>query len=64
MMKQDDQDCALCRLMRSLAFSGVGMAVGAGAAHLLGASRENMVYAGIVVATVLVFGLLDKKRGH
>jgi hypothetical protein len=62
-MKQYEQDCALCRLMRGLAFSGLGMGIGAGIAHLLGASRENMVYAGIVVATLLVFGLLGRKRG-
>ncbi|MGY6277190.1 hypothetical protein [Methylomonas sp. MgM2] len=60
-MKKFDRDCALCRVMRSLAFTGIGMALGAGAAHLFGASKEHMVYTGIAVAAVLVFGLLSRK---
>lgn len=61
-MKQYDQECVVCRLMRSLAFSGLGMGLGAGSAYLLGASKETMVYSGIVVATLLVFGLLGRKK--
>lgn len=62
-MKRYDQDCAICRLMRSLAFSGLGMSLGAGCAYLFGASKENMVYSGIIVAGLLVFGLGRKKKG-
>jgi len=61
-MKKYDPDCALCRVMRGLAFSGLGMGLGAGAAHLLGGGRETMVYAGIAVSAILVFGLLWRKK--
>lgn len=63
-MKHYDQDCSVCRLMRSLAFSGLGMGLGAGLAYLLGGSKEHMVYAGIVLATLLVFGPLGRKKKH
>lgn len=55
-----NKDCPLCKLMRSLAFSGLGMGLGAGAAYLFGASKENMVYTGMVVAAIVVFGLMDR----
>lgn len=45
-----------------MAFSGVGMAIGAGVAYLLGASRENMVYSGIVAAAMLIFGLAGRNK--
>ena len=61
-MKGYDRNCPFCRLMRSLAFSGVGMGVGSGTAYLLGASKENIMMSGIVVAAVIVFGMLDKKK--
>jgi len=48
--------------MRSLAFTGVGMAIGSGSAYLLGASQENIYMSGIVVSTIIVFGMLDKKK--
>ena len=61
-MKGYDRNCPFCRLMRSLAFSGVGMGIGSGTAYLLGASKENIMMSGIVVAAVIVFGMLDKKK--
>ncbi len=61
-MRGYDRNCPFCRLMRSLAFSGVGMGLGSGSAYLLGASKENIMMTGIVVAAVIVFGLLDKKK--
>jgi len=48
--------------MRSLAFTGVGMAIGSGSAYLLGASQENIYMSGIVVSTIIVFGMLDKNK--
>jgi len=63
-MKKYDRDCALCRVMRGLAFSGLGMGLGAGGAYLVGANRENMVYAGIVVSFILVFGILGRKKSQ
>lgn len=61
-MRDYDRNCPVCRLMRSLAFSGLGMGIGGGVAYLFGASRENIVMAGIVTAAVLVFGIIDKKK--
>jgi len=48
--------------MRALAFSGVGMALGGGVAWLLGASKQNIMMSGIVVAAMIVFGLQNNKR--
>lgn len=61
-MRGYDRNCAFCRLMRSLAFTGVGMGVGCGTAYLLGASLENILMSGIVVSAIIVFGMLDKKN--
>ncbi len=62
MRAYDPDNCAFCRLMRSLAFTGVGMGIGCGAAYLLGATQENIIMSGIVVSAIIVFGLLDKKK--
>ena len=61
-MRDYNRDCSVCRLMRSLAFTGLGMAIGGGAAYLLGASKQDSIMTGIVTAAILVFGILDKKN--
>lgn len=61
-MKHYNEDCSVCKMMRSMAFTGLGMGLGVGIAYLLGADKQNMVYTGIVVATILVFGLLGRKK--
>jgi hypothetical protein len=61
-MKGYDENCAFCRLMRSLAFTGVGMGLGSGGAYLLGANLENILMSGIVVSAIIVFGMLGKKN--
>ncbi len=61
-MRHNDQNCPVCRLMRSFAFSGLGMAIGSGTAYLMGASKENIMMSGVVVAAILVFGMLGKKK--
>ena len=61
-MKYYREDCSVCKLMRSMAFTGLGMGLGVGAAYLLGADKQNMVYSGIAVATILVFGLLGREK--
>lgn len=61
-MRGYDRDCSYCRLMRSLAFTGVGMAIGSGTAYLIGASKQNIIMSGIVVSAIIVFGMLDKKN--
>jgi len=63
-MRGYDRNCAFCRLMRSLAFTGVGMALGCGVAYLLGASQENIMLSGIFVATIIVFGKYDPKNNR
>ncbi len=63
-MKHRDQDCPFCRMMRALAFSGVGMVLGTGSAYLLGASKETMVYIGIITATIIVFGVLGRQQDN
>ncbi len=61
-MRGYNRDCAFCRFMRSLAFSGLGMGLGSGAAYLYGADRSNVVMTGIVVAAIVVFGLVDNNK--
>ncbi len=61
-MRGYDRDCAYCRLMRSLAFTGVGMGIGSGTAYLLGASQQNIMMSGIVVSAIIVFGMLDRNK--
>lgn len=61
-MRAYNRECAFCRLMRSFAFTGVGMALGGGGAYLVGASRTDMLLSGIFVATIIVFGLAGKKK--
>ncbi len=48
--------------MRSLAFTGLGMGLGAGIAYLFGANRQNMILTGIVTAAIIVFGLLGREK--
>ncbi len=61
-MKGYDENCAFCRLMRSLAFTGVGMGLGSGTAYLVGANLENILMSGIVVSAIIVFGMLGNKK--
>ncbi len=62
MREYDINNCAFCRLMRSLAFTGVGMGIGSGVAYLMGASQENIYMSGIAVSAIIVFGVLDKNK--
>ncbi|MEE9337780.1 MAG: hypothetical protein V3U87_06845 [Methylococcaceae bacterium] len=61
-MRGYEKDCAFCRLMRSLAFTGVGMGLGSGSAYLLGANKQDIMMSGIVVSAIIVFGMLDRKK--
>lgn len=47
--------------MRSMAFSGAGAAIGAGIASLIGASRQDIMMAALVVAAMFVFAFAQKK---
>lgn len=61
MPSEDIQNCAMCRLMRSLAFTGVGMGLGCSTAYLVGADLTTIYTSGIVVSAIIVFGMLDNK---
>lgn len=61
MRPYDRDNCAFCRLMRSLAFTGVGMGLGCGTAYLVGASQQSIYLSGIVVSAIIVSGLMGKK---
>ncbi len=61
-MRGYEKNCAFCRLMRSLAFTGVGMGLGSGSAYLLGANKQDIMMTGIVVSAIIVFGMLDRKK--
>ena len=43
MRAYDPDNCAFCRLMRSLAFTGVGMGIGCGAAFFLCCKQEKNI---------------------
>lgn len=56
------RNCWACRLMRSMAFSGLGAALGAGGAFLLGFEKQDAMMSALVVAAVFAFGLTGKRR--
>ncbi|GEM_PF-1069022 len=60
-MANYSRDCVLCRVMRSMAFSGAGAAVGAIGAMLLGATRQETMIAALVFAAIFVFGFVVKR---
>lgn len=62
MSQNYQRNCSVCRIMRSMAFSGIGAAIGAGGAFLLGANRQDAMMAALVCAAVLVFGLANKNQ--
>lgn len=42
--KKTAENCPLCRVMRGLAFGGIGAAVGGYGSMLLGADRNDAIY--------------------
>lgn len=55
-----NRDCALCRMMRSMAFSGLGAGLGGLLAWMFGASKQNVMMTAIVFAAIFAFGLAKK----
>lgn len=53
-------DCPFCRMMRSMAFSGIGAAVGAGIGSLLELPKSDIWMCAIGGAFVMVFLVLKK----
>jgi len=56
----EGSDCGFCRMMRSMAFSGLGAAIGAGIGSLLGLQRSDVWVCAIGGAFVMVFLVLRK----
>lgn len=58
-MARYNRDCTLCRVMRSMAFSGAGAGIGGVGALLLGFSRQDAMMAALVMAAVFVFAFAN-----
>lgn len=56
----EGSDCGFCRMMRSMAFSGLGAAIGAGIGSLLDLQRSDIWMCAIAGAFVMVFLVLKK----
>jgi hypothetical protein len=53
-------DCPLCRMMRSLAFSGIGAAIGAGIGSLFDLQKSDVWMSAVAGAFVMVFIVMRK----
>lgn len=58
----NDNDCVLCRVMRGLAFGGLGAAIGGYGSMLFGADRNEAVYYALFGALALT-AIVYRKRG-
>lgn len=57
----DLRNCVLCRVMRGLAFGGLGAAIGGYGAILFGVERNEAIYFALFGALVLT-GIVLRKR--
>lgn len=57
----DLSNCVLCRVMRGLAFGGLGAAIGGYGAILFGVERNEAIYFALFGALVLT-GIVLRKR--
>jgi uncharacterized membrane protein YfcA len=57
----DNSNCTLCRVMRGLAFGGIGAAIGGYGALFFGAERSDAIYYALFGALALT-ALLQRKR--
>jgi len=55
-----NSDCPVCKMMRSLAFSGIGAAIGVGIGNLLELQKVDVWYCAIAGAFVMVFVVMKK----
>lgn len=53
-------DCGFCRMMRSMAFSGLGAAIGAGIGYLLDLQRQDVWMCALGGAAIMVFVVMRK----
>ncbi|MBL4744147.1 MAG: hypothetical protein JKX87_05865 [Cycloclasticus sp.] len=59
-----DADCPICKMMRSLAFSGIGAGIGVGIGRLLNLEKQDVwmcALGGAFVMVFLVMKWLEKK---
>jgi hypothetical protein len=59
--QQNFSNCTLCRVMRGLAFGGMGAAIGGYGALFLGADRNDAIYYALFGAFALTVLILRKK---
>ncbi|MEW8507016.1 MAG: hypothetical protein AB2598_09940 [Candidatus Thiodiazotropha sp.] len=57
----DNSNCTLCRVMRGLAFGGIGAAIGGYGSLLLGAGRDEAVYYALFGALAMA-AFMQRKR--
>lgn len=61
--KKTADNCPLCRVMRGLAFGGIGAAIGGYGSMLLGADRTEAVYYALFGALAMT-ALLTRKPNN
>ena len=61
-MKLDHTNCVLCRVMRGIAFGGLGAAIGGYGSMFLGADRNDAIYYALFGALALT-AIVQRKRG-
>lgn len=57
-----DSNCVLCRVMRGLAFGGIGAAVGGYGSMFFGADKQQAIYFAVFGALALT-AIVQRKRG-
>ncbi|PCH84167.1 MAG: hypothetical protein COB26_02815 [Piscirickettsiaceae bacterium] len=55
-----NSNCPICKMMRSLAFSGIGAAIGLGIGNLLELDKADTWLSAIAGAFVMVFIVMKK----
>lgn len=55
-------NCVLCRVMRGLAFGGIGAAIGGYGSMFLGADRKQAIYYALFGALALTVIVLRKRN--
>lgn len=64
MAKRAEESCVLCRVMRGLAFGGIGAAIGGYGAMLFGVEREQAIYYALFGALALTAFVTRKRNNH
>ena len=64
MTDTDYRNCVLCRVMRGLAFGGLGAAIGGYGAMLFGVDRQEAMFYALFGALALTAFLLRKRPGN